>query len=44
MGISTDQLLLVSGFRFDITAGKKAGTMIPLLANGGEPVQIAGDP
>jgi hypothetical protein len=45
IGTSTDQFLLaVSNFRFDIIARKKAGTMTPLLTNGGEPVQIAGDP
>ena len=44
MGISTNEILLVGDFRFDIIAGSAAGAWTVLLANGERAVMLPGDP
>jgi HAD superfamily hydrolase (TIGR01509 family) len=44
MGISTSELMVVGDFRFDIMAGKAAGTLTLLLTNSAKSVMAPGDP
>jgi len=44
MGISTSELMVVGDFRFDIMAGKAAGTLTVLLTNSPKSVMAPGDP
>jgi hydrogenase expression/formation protein HypE len=44
MGISSQELMVVGDFRFDIVAGNSAGARTLLLTNGRESTLIPGDP
>ena len=44
MGLSTNEILMVGDFRFDIIAGNAAGIRTVLLANREKSVMISGDP
>jgi len=44
MGISTEELLVVGDFSFDVIAAKKAGAKAVLLTNGGGSVMAPEDP
>jgi len=44
MEVEPERMLLVGDFRFDIIAGKSAGSATALLTNGDDPVVQEGDP
>ena len=44
MRLSTEELLVVGDFRFDVIAGKRAGASTVFLTNEGETVMDPGDP
>lgn len=44
MGLAASELMVVGDFRFDVIAGKAAGTCTVLLTNGRRSVMAAGDP
>ncbi len=44
MGISSQEIMVVGDFRFDIVAGHSAGAMTLLITNGRESTLVPGDP